>query len=159
MLNHIEPEKFDSIFFEAEKTSMRVSAAELSGFIENENKLKDMISKKKISYQQEHKLSVTAAYEKLEEQCQISVDTMKKSINGTIRVTRNFLYKFTVGLHMSLEEANEYFLLNGGALRESCMADYICIHALVDKDGISAFIRDFEKHTDSKISMRERKGR
>jgi hypothetical protein len=44
----------------------------------------------------------------------------------------------------------------GGALRESCLADYICIHALLDKDDISDFISDFEKHTDSKIGIRKR---
>jgi len=148
--------EFDSIFFEDEKTSSRVSVGELSHFVDNEDILKDMISRRKIRYQNEHNLSALAAYEKLEEQCQISIDTMKKTISGRIKVTRNFLYKFTVGLHMTLEEANEYFKLNGGTLRESCLADYICIHALLDKDEISLFINDFEKHTGSKIGMRER---
>jgi hypothetical protein len=96
------------------------------------------------------------AYEKLEEQCQISIDTMKKTISGRVKPKRNFLYKFTVGLHMTLEEANEFFELNGGTLRESCLADYICIHALRDKDDIEVFISDYEKHTGSKIGMRER---
>jgi AICAR transformylase/IMP cyclohydrolase PurH len=118
-----------------------------------------MIPKKKIIYQNEHKLSSAAAYEELEERCQISMDTMKKTINNRIRVTRNFLYKFTVGLHMTLDEANEYFALSGGTLRESCLADYICIHALLDQDDINEFIKDFEKHTEFKLAIRGRQGK
>ena len=102
----------------------------LSHFIDHENALRDMIFRKKDLYQSENKVGTLAAYERLEEECQINVDTMKKTISGSIKVTRNFLYKFAVGLHMSLEEANQYFELNGGGLRESCLADYICIHAL-----------------------------
>lgn len=156
MIRNIRKEGFDSIFFEAEKTSSRVSTKELSHFIDNENALRDMISRKKLLYQNENNLSALAAYEQLEDECQISVDTMKKTISGRIKVTRNFLYKLAVGLHMTLGEANKYFELNGGELRESCLADYICIHALLDHDDIAVFISDFEKHTDSKIEMRER---
>ena len=66
-----------------------------------------------------------------------------------------FLYKFSVGLQMTLEEANTYFELCGGALNERCMADYICIRALLDHDSIDHFIEEFEKHTGIKLS-RER---
>lgn len=156
MMENIKKEEFASIFFKVEKTSLRVSAKDLSHFMDNENILKDMIARKKLMYQKEHNLTSLAAYEELEDKCQINMDTMKKTINGRIRVTRNFIYKFTVGLHMALEEANEYFELNGGELRESCLADYICIHALLDQDDISVFISEFEKHTNSKIGMRER---
>jgi hypothetical protein len=48
MFKNIKPEEFDSIFFETEKTSSRVSAKELSHFIDDENKLRDLISKRKI---------------------------------------------------------------------------------------------------------------
>jgi hypothetical protein len=156
MVENIKKEQFDTIFFETEKKSSRVSAKELSHFDDDEIILRDKIGKKKIIYQNEHGLKANTAYEELEDICQISTDTMKKTINGNIKVTRNFIYKFAVGLHMTLEEANEYFELNGGALRESCLADYICIHALLDKDDISDFISDFEKHTDSKIGIRKR---
>lgn len=157
MIENINKEEFDSIFFELEKVSSRVSAKELSHFADNDNTLRDMISKKKLMYQEEHKLTALKAYEELEEKCRISIDTMKKTISGRIKVTRNFLYKFVVGLHMSIDKANEYFELNGGVLRESCLADYICIHALLDKDDIGVFIEDFEKHTESRIGMRDRK--
>lgn len=84
------------------------------------------------------------------------MDTLKKTINGSIKITRNFIYKFVVRLHMTLEEANTYFELNGGALRETCLADYICLHALLDQDDIHQFISDFEQHTETKIGIRNR---
>ena len=155
----LKKEDFNSIFFQAEKTSARVSSKELSHFIDTENELRDMIGKKKIAYQKEQNLSSLTAYEELEDACQISMDTLKKTISGRIKVTRTFLYKFTVGLQMSLEEANQYFALNGGKLQNSCLADYICIHALLDRDKISDFIKEFELHTDSKLGMRERRSK
>ncbi len=157
MVDNIQREKFQSVFFEPEKKSFHVTAGELSDFIENECKLREMISQRKIRYTQEHNLSVMQTYEELEDKCQINMDTMKKTISGAIRISRNFLYKFTVGLHMSLEEANTYFELKDGVLQENNIADYICIRALLDGDDISEFIRDFEKHTEYKISMRNKK--
>lgn len=155
----LKKEDFNCIFFQAEKTSVRVSSRELSHFIDAENELRDMIGKKKVSYQKEQNLTSLTAYEALEDMCQISMDTLKKTISGKIKVTRTFLYKFTVGLQMSLEEANQYFALNGGKLQYSCLADYICIHALLDNDTIMDFIKEFELHTDSKLAMRERRSK
>ncbi len=157
--NELKKEQFCSIFFEAEQTSSRVSSVELSHFIDDENTLKDMIGKKKLIYQKEHGLTSVGAYEALEELCQINMDTMKKTISGRAKITRNFIYKFTVGFHMTLDEANEYFELNGGALRENCLADYICMCALRDEDDIFQFITDFELHTESKLGMRDRKSK
>ena len=39
-------------------------------------------------------------------------------------------------LKMTVDEANKYFELCGGPLYERCMADYICMKALKDKDDI-----------------------
>ena len=93
-------------------------------------------------------------YDKLEELCQISVTTMKKTISGTQKISRNFLYKFVVGLHMSVEEANEYFALCGGELNLKNPADFICYRALEDGDSIFQFIEDFEHYTGLKIALR-----
>ncbi|MBD5452507.1 MAG: hypothetical protein HDR25_07700 [Lachnospiraceae bacterium] len=159
MIETINKEQFDSIFYNPEKTMLKVSAEELSHFVENENVLKLKIANKKLLYQKAHDLSSTGAYEALEDLCQINMDTLKKTINGSIKITRNFIYKFTVGLHMTLEEANTFFELNGGALRETCLADYICLHALLDQDDIYQFISDFELHTESKIGIRNRQSK
>lgn len=156
MIAEIKKEQFKSIFYEPEKCALKVSAEELSHFIDDENTLKRMICDRKLLYQAEHGLSSIKAYEALEDLCQINMDTLKKTINGSIKITRNFIYKFVVGLHMTLEEANTYFELNGGALRETCLADYICLHALLDQDDIHQFISDFEQHTETKIGIRNR---
>ena len=71
-------------------------------------------------------------------------------------MTRTFLYKFTVGLKLTVDEANKFFDLCGGPLYEKCFADYICLRALEDKDDIEVFIKQFELHTGRKISMRSR---
>lgn len=156
MIAEIKKEQFKSIFYEPEKFALKVSAEELSHFIDDENTLKRMICDRKLLYQAEHGLSSVKAYEALEDLCQINMDTLKKTINGSIKITRIFIYKFVVGLHMALEEANTYFELNGGALRETCLADYICLHALLDQDDIHQFISDFEQHTETKIGIRNR---
>lgn len=159
MVEGIKKEQFKSIFYEPEKISLKVSTEKLSHFIDKENTLKRMICDKKLFYQTKHNLTSTSAYEALEDLCQINVDTLKKTINGSIKITRNFIYKFTVGLHMTLEEANAFFELNDGPLRETCLADYICLHALLDQDDIYQFISDFELHTESKIGMRNRQSK
>lgn len=139
-----------------EDSSLRVNAEDMSLFSENEKKLAQIIGKMKLRYEDEHKLKPMAAYDEIEEKCQISISTIKNTINGKIKPTRNFLYKFTVGLQMSVDAANELFELCGGCLREDCRADYITIRALEDKDDIYAFINDFQKYTKLKIELRNR---
>ena len=115
-----------------------------------------MIGDAKADLKEREKLTVTRASEWIADHCQINETTLSKTITGKIKVTRTFLYKFTVGLKMTVDEANKYFDLCGGPLYERCMADYICMKALKDKDDIEIFIKDFELHTGMKIRMRER---
>ena len=158
MINgRLDPKAFASVEYASQSSSMHVSAAELCHFEENQDRLAELIGKRKIRYTKEHGYTYEVANERLEEECCIAADTMKKTITMKIKCSRNFLYKFTVGLHMSLEEANEYFRLCDGELRPDCMADYICIRALEDKDPIDLFIKEFEKHTGIKLARRERK--
>ena len=146
---------FSTVDFVPTKDAARVTASDLSVFREQSTRLANLIGLKKLQSQKEHGLSSTAAYGELEERCHISTTTFKKTVNGSLDPTRHFLYKFSVGLQMSLDEANTYFELCGGSLNERCMADYICIHALLDHDSIDLFIEQFEKHTGIKLS-RER---
>ncbi|MCQ2354976.1 MAG: hypothetical protein MJ102_07765 [Clostridia bacterium] len=156
MVGDLNKENFSTVEFVPVKDIARVTASELTVFREQSTRLANLIGLKKLQYQKEHGLSSTAAYGELEERCHISTTTFKKTVNGSLDPTRHFLYKFSVGLQMSLEEANTYFELCGGALNERCcMADYICIHALLDHDSIGLFIEQFEKHTGIKLS-RER---
>lgn len=136
-----------------EKPLYSVTSEEVSKFKDNKSKLQMMIFNKKIENDKKYSLGSTLGYEKLEELCQISVTSLKKTIRGTDRITRTFLYKFCVGLQMSIEEANEYFKLLDGPLNETYnLADAICHHALRDKDSIYDFCDEYEKHVGKKLS-------
>lgn len=147
---------FDSIEYHEDTQSLRVTATELSRFVDQDDELACMIGDAKLDLAEREGFSATRASEWIEDHCQISEDTLKKTITGKIKVTRTFLYKFTVGMKMTVDEANKYFELCGGPLYERCMADYICMKALKDKDDIEVFIKDFELHTGLKIRMRGR---
>jgi hypothetical protein len=99
-----------------------------------------------------HGVTATAGYGLIEELCLISEASLKKTINRSIRVTRTFLYKFTIGLHMSLDEANELFNLCGGPLRETDPADYLCKRYLEEPDDIHTFCNQYEEWIHKKLT-------
>lgn len=134
-----------------EKVSYQVTTEEMKRFNKSKN-LPLLIAKRKLLFEKEMNLKPTPAYDALDEKCQISITTIKKTINGTNKVTRQFLYKFAVGLHMTLDEANEFFTLCGGSLRADNLGDYICIRALEDHDDIHLFIKQYEDFTGLKIA-------
>ncbi len=134
-----------------EKPVFSVTPEEMQRFKTND-RLPYLIANKKCQNDEKHGVSITAGYGLIEEMCQISETNMKRTINGTIRVTRTFLYKFTIGLHMSLDEANELFALCGGPLRETDPADYICINYLETKDDIHKFIEQYEHYVGKKLT-------
>ena len=125
-------------------TSYSVTPEEMQRFKVND-KLPSLISAKKMENDKKHGVTATAGYGLIEELCLISEASLKKTINRSIRVTRTFLYKFTIGLHMSLDEANELFNLCGGPLRETDPADYICINYLKTKDDIHKFCEQYKE--------------
>jgi hypothetical protein len=120
-----------------------VTAGEMKRF-DNKRVLGDKIYNKITEYALKH--NIKNKYEGLIEICQLSDTSLKKSCAGTQRITRLFLYKFTVGLHMSVDEANEYFKLCGGELTEDCLEDYVCIKALEHGDEILVFISQFNQY-------------
>ena len=135
---------------ENQKVAMQVTSAELKKF-ENDTKLPSMISDRKIQNDIEKGLKALHGYSAIEESCLISVTSLKKVINGSDKVTRKFLYKFVVGLKMSLDEANQFFAHCGGQLHDDSLEDYICKCALRDEDDIYTFVEEFERLTNSKI--------
>lgn len=147
---------FETIEYSIEKNSLHVTASELSPFIDKERELAKKIGARKIKYTKEHGYSTEKANDQLEEDCLIPADTMRKTILGTTKCTRNFLYKFTVGMRMTVDEAKEFFSLCDGPLYERCMADYICKKALEDGDDIHVFVEDFEKNTGIKLVKKTR---
>lgn len=122
--------------------SFHVTAEEMRRFAVNaelNNRVYNIITE----YTKKH--NIKPKYEGIEDRCQLSASTLKKSCAGTIRITRLFLYKLTVGLQIDLNEANELFALCGGPLNEHSPEDYICIKALIDKDDINHFIDQFNE--------------
>ena len=124
------------------KASFHVTAADLKRFEVNKE-LNMKVYNKITKYTAEH--NIKPKYSGLEEICQLSETSLKKSCAGTQKITRYFLYKFTVGLKMDPEEANGYFSLCGGSLREDDLEDYICLKALKDGDDIIHFINQFNE--------------
>ena len=136
---------------EKEKVAYQMTSSDLKKF-EKKDKLPSMISDRKMQNDIEKGLKALHGYSDIEESCLISVTSLKKTINGSQKVTRTFLYKFAVGLHMSIEEANEYFALCGGILHEDSLEDAICRCALREGDSIYQFVDEFERLTGSKIA-------
>ena len=134
-----------------EKIAYQMTGSDLQKF-EKKDKLPSMISDRKMQNDIEKGLKALHGYSDIEESCLISVTSLKKTINGSQKVTRTFLYKFAVGLHMSVEEANEYFALCGGILHEDSLEDAICRCALRDGDSIYQFVEEYERLTGAKIA-------
>ena len=134
-----------------EKVAYQMTDSDLKKF-ERRDKLPSMIADRKMQNDIEKGLKALQGYDDIEETCLISITSLKKSINGSQKVTRTFLYKFAVGLHMSIEEANEYFALCGGILHEDSLEDAICQCALRDGDDIYQFVEEYERLTGSKIA-------
>ena len=125
-----------------EDASFRVTAADMKRFQSN-NELPLKLYNAIAEYARLH--NIKPKYAGMEELCQISETSLKKSCAGTQKITRQFLYKFTVGLKMSVEAANDFFILCGGVLREDDLEDFICMKALTDGDDILFFINQFNE--------------
>lgn len=151
----VNKEEMLKVIANAEKedndVSYSVTPEEMGKFKVNE-KLPSLISAKKMENDLKHKVTATKGYGLIEEMCLISETSLKKTINRSVRVTRQFLYKFTIGLQMSVEDANILFELCGGPLTEKNVADYICLNYLNTKDDIHKFCEQYEEYTGKKIT-------
>lgn len=157
MVNDKEMERFLSKSVAENKVAYELTFNEIAKFDNDSLELADMIGDRKKQYQEEKGINSTAGYMELEESCQISADTMKKVISGRLKISRTFLYKFVIGLHMDLDEANTYFEFCGGPLTEKNKEDYICMKAMQDGDDIESLIMQYEKYSSLKIGLRNRR--
>ena len=141
--------------------AFNVNDAEMVQFANQDKRLAKKIATIKLKFDVEYCGGKSnLGYEKLEELCQIPIDTMKKTIRNEkaearskIRPTRNFVYKLVVGLKMPVEQANELFALCGGSLTEECAADYICLRALEHGDDIFLFLEQYKKYIGKSIGI------
>ena len=150
-IEEMEKRQFTSVIFEEENENelYRVTDEEMNQFKQNDyllgRKLAGFKGEWKDKYHQDF-------YTYLELKCCISMNTFKKAMAGNLNSKRNFLYKLAVGFKMTLDEANNFFELAGGTLREECKADYLCIKALSVQDpeqieSIEYFAEQFQKFT------------
>lgn len=107
--------------------------------------LRDIMLEKTDLYRKQRKVK-TSDYNIIELCCRIPNDTMKKALNGKYNITRNFLAKFTVGLQLELDQANDLFRQHSGNLDLTNDFDFIVYHALLSKDGIDDFIEEVHEH-------------
>ncbi len=145
-----------TVDFDYFRNSKLVTGSQMKKFGDNNKLLASKINQYILMYEQKNKLSRNKTYEEMIEKCQQSSDTFKKIISGKIRITRCVLYKFCIGMDLSLEQANELFSLSEeGALTENNIGDYIFLHAL-GKDSIYSFIDEYERYVGKKIGLRDR---
>lgn len=97
------------------------------------------------------------AYDYIDARCHIAAVTMKKVLTERQPITREFLYKYTVGLGMTLDQAQEYFELQGGRLRDdSDEAELIVFNALKDRDDIDSLASQFQNLLGLKLFRTEK---
>lgn len=109
------------------------------------SQLRDLVLEKTDVYRERYKVKMSD-YNVIEHCCRIPTDTMKKSLNGKCRITRRFLAKFTVGLQLDLDQANEIFRKHSGQLDLTNDFDFIVYHALLSKDGIDDFVAEVDRY-------------
>lgn len=96
-------------------------------------------------------------YVKLEACCGITEASMRKYLRGNRKdngrnISRAAVAKISVGLHLSLEESNELFCLQGHSLEpQNGLLDAIVVDALQCKDNIDIFFKTCAEN-DIKIS-------
>ena len=155
-IEKLNPKDFEMIEFRPESSSLHVTAPELVSFLDQQKELGNKIGKCKMKFAEKNGYSTEKANDELENVCLIPYDTIRKTIVGTTKCTRHFLYKFCLGVGMTIDEANEYFEMCGGPLYAKCMEDYIFIKAIEDKDSVEKFVEDFEKHVGVKLVKKPR---
>lgn len=134
--------------------SYKVNPSQISRFDENRKKLAFKINSIVLSFELEHDLSRNKTGEIISERTQQSWDSYKKVISGRTTASRALLYKFSIGMCLTLEEAQELFELSEeGPLNEKVRGDFIFLNAL-GKDSIHHFIKEYEEYTNKRISLR-----
>lgn len=117
-----------------------------SNSIDLREKVRNIVWEKSDEYKLVNKVKISD-FDVIQICCSIPIDTVKKAISGKYKLTRKFLYKFTVGLKLDIELANSLFKEHSGELNITNDADYIVYYALKTKDDIGFFIDELYKYT------------
>jgi hypothetical protein len=158
MINEIEfrKQKFKTygiIEIDHEKGLFRVPIGEQPhnrNLIALREEIRDIIWEKADEYRNKNNVKISD-FGAVEMCCRIPVDTVKKAVNGKYNITRNFLAKFSVGLKLDLDTANQLFKYHSGELNLTNDFDYVVYYALETKDDIDFFIEEVETYTGMKL--------
>jgi len=86
-------------------------------------------------------------FKKIELNCDITENTMRKYINGSRNITKIALAKLCVGVPLEISEADEMFILFGSRLDiENNLFDAILVDNLKKKEGIDIFLEECKKY-------------
>lgn len=128
----------------ADRSSYLTTGKDLSAPRERMNRLRMKIADDVNQLTYERSGILEQAYAYIDAHCHIAPPTMKKALQGNSRITRKMLYKYTVGMRMSLEQAQEYFELQGRHLsNDSDEEEMIAFNALRDGDSADSLIEEF----------------
>ena len=146
IMNHAFEDVQSEIKMEKEYRAYRFSKGDLIAPSDEEkaNKLRKKLSELVFT-------KFDGSYAKLESNCAINKDNIMKFVNqgkrGRNNVSRSVLGKFCVGAGLSVEEAQELFVLQGYALDPlNKLFDSIVVCCLKKKDDIYEMIDMCQKH-------------
>lgn len=129
---------------ETSRVFFMTTSKELRVPMEQMNLLRKKISDdvNQLIYERSWTLAKTYAY--IDANCYIAAPTMKKALQENGKITRKFLYKYTIGMHMPLDRAQEYFELQGRRLQsDNDPEDMIAYNAIRDGDSADSMISEF----------------
>ena len=151
MLHQLRDHQAD-LSSEADRLSVLTTGQELSAPRERMNQLRKKIADDVNELTHKGGGILDRAYAYIDAHCHIAPPTMKKALQGNSRITRKMLYKYTVGMRMTLDQAQEYFELQGRRLRnDSDEEDLIVYNALKDGDDADSLLEEFSRHLGKKL--------
>ena len=135
----LEKQKFEESH--NDKASYMVSKEEMAMFDEDASELPSDVDTVIFDYCQS--LEIKRVNSQIAEYIHTNEKTLREYLNGKRKITRQFLYKLTIGLALTREQADELFMKCGGKLNPLCREDYIVLRAIEDDDSIKDFIENF----------------
>ena len=111
------------------------------------------VDKARYDYEEANNTKISL-YDFVAEKCNITTSLYKNMQNEdrANKWSRTALGKLCVGLGLTIDEANELFLLQGGKLNETNALDKIICCALRDKDNIHDFCDEVLEYTGKDIA-------
>ena len=110
------------------------------------------VDKARYDYEEANNTKISL-YDFVAEKCNITTSLYKNMQNEdrANKWSRTALGKLCVGLGLTIDEANELFLLQGGKLNETNALDKIIYCALRDKDNVYDFCAEVLEYTGKDI--------